>query len=592
MSTQPLSATEERAAPRRRTSPFDLDVRSTASSRRRFPATSFSWVAPWSSVLLALVLSIPIATVLVSLFIPVGGVWSEFVGLTLREYLITTAQLVAGVAIGAFVVGTGLAWLVTMCRFPGSRAFEYLLLLPLAMPAYLMAYTYADLLQFTGPVQSSLRSWFGWGKDDYWFPAIRSLPGAIVVMTFVLYPYVYLLARGAFLQQSTGVLDAGRSLGLGPWRTFGRIGLPLARPAIAAGVALAGMEALADYGTVKHFEVNTLSTGVYLSWFSLGEPVGAAKLASGLLLFVVVVLAIERLARGKRRYAQVSGQFRPCAPIQLNGLSAALATIACLLPTAIGFVVPASRLSYFAVQGGDPLLGRRFLTLAWHSLTLAGLAALVTVSIATLLAYGLRLAPSRALRASTRVATLGYAIPGAVIAVGVMLPFGHADNAIDRFMQRSFGLSTGLLLSGTIFTLIFAYLIRFLTIGFSSVESGLARITPSLDEAARNLGEDGIGAARRVHLPLMRGALLTGALLVFVDTLKELPATLILRPFNYDTLAVRVYQLASDERLAEASTAALAIVAVGLLPVMLLSVAIARSRPNRFPGASRDPASA
>jgi iron(III) transport system permease protein len=534
---------------------------------------------PASATLLALLLAIPIVTVLVSLALPVNDLWWEFVRLMLRDYLVTTAWLMLGVCAGVAIIGVSTAWLVTICRFPGSRIFEYALLLPMAVPAYLLAYTYADLLQFPGPVQTSLRGWFGWEKGDYWFPQIRSLPGAIAMLTFVLYPYVYLLARAAFLHQSKTTLDAGRSLGLGPWRTFMRVALPMARPAIAAGVAIAGMEALADYGTVKHFEVNTLSTAIYLSWFSLGSSTGAAKLASGLLGFVLLVLALERMGRGRQRYTAVAGHYRPPVRYQLRGLRAAGAILACTLPPVIGFAIPAARLIDFAVTTGDAELGSRFVSLARNSLLLASLAAAVTVLIAGLLAYGMRLAPSRLMRFAARVSTLGYAIPGAVIAVGVMLPFGHADNAIDRWMEGTFGISTGLLLSGTIFTLVFAYVIRFLAIAFGSVESGLSRISPSLDEAARTLGRGTGRTVLSIHLPLLRGSILTAALLVFVDTLKELSATLILRPFNFDTLAIRVYQLASDERLAEASTAALAIVAVGLIPVIVLSAAIARSRP-------------
>lgn len=553
--------------------PFSVSRRPRGKiGRRAFPA---------AATLLALILSIPVITVFVSLSRPVDELWWEFVRLTLRDYVTTTAWLMIGVCIGTFVVGTSVAWLVTMCEFPGRRWLEYALLLPMAVPAYLLAYTYADLLQFAGPVQTSLRDWFGWEKGDYWFPEIRSLGGAIAMLTFVLYPYVYLLARSAFLHQSKSALDAGRALGLGPWSTFVRVALPMARPALAAGVAIAGMEALADYGTVKHFEVNTFSTAIYLSWFALGSSIGAAKLASGLLAFVLVVLALERWGRGRGRYTAVSGTFRPPARYHLSRARGVGAAIACALPPLLGFVIPAAALVRFAIRYRDVTSFDTFATLATHSLLLAALAAIVTLAVAMMLAYGLRLAPSRLMRAAARVSTLGYAIPGAVIAVGVMLPFGRADNWIDDRMDQLFGVSTGLLLSGTIFTLVFAYVIRFLAISFGAVESGLARISPNLDEAARTLGRGTRSTIGEIHLPLLRGSMLTAILLVFVDTLKELPATLILRPFNFDTLSIRVYQLASDERLPEAATSALAIVAVGLLPVIVLSFAIARSRPGR-----------
>lgn len=569
----------------RKLNPRPRGVDGARRGSRPRPKSGHLLAFPVVGTVIALVLSIPVITVFTSLFLGVDELWWEFLRLALRDYITTTATLLAGVCVGVFVVGVSCAWLVTMCSFRGSRVLELVLLLPMAMPAYLLAYTYADLLQFSGPVQTALRDTFDWKRGDYWFPAIRSLGGAIAVMTFVLYPYVYLLARAAFLQQSRGVLDASRALGHGPWRTFVHVALPIARPAIAAGVAIAGMEALADYGTVKHFEVNTFSTAIYLSWFSFGTAIGAAKLASGLLLFVLLVLGLERWARGKRRFTALSGNYRPPTRYELRGGRGWLAFCVCVLPPVLGFGIPAAVLLDFAVRKGDSKSLSEFLSLAYHSLVLAVLAAAVAVGVAAILAYGLRLAPSRLMRGVTRIATLGYAIPGAVIAVGVMLPFGKADGAIDRWFGSWFGVSTGLLLSGTVFTLVFAYLIRFLAIAFNSVESGLTRIPVNLDEAARSLGRGSGEIAARVHVPLLRGSLLTAALLVFVDTLKELPATLILRPFNFDTLAVRVYQLAGDERLGEASTSALAIVAVGLLPVILLSAAIARSRP----GGDHDP---
>jgi iron(III) transport system permease protein len=403
-------------------------------------------------------------------------------------------------------------------------------------------------------------------------------------MTFVLYPYVYLLARAAFLEQSQCVLEVSRTLGHGAWRGFFGLALPLARPAIAAGLALAGMEALADYGTVKHFEVDTFTTGIYLTWFSLGSPVGAAKLAAILLAFVLMVLVAERLSRRQQRFHHTSQRYRPLAAYRLRGPRALAALAACLLPPTLGFAIPAGVLLYLALTQGDPLLGPAFLRLAANSFTLAALAGLCAVALAGLIAYGLRLVPSWIMRATATLGTLGYAVPGSVIAVGILLPFGWFDNALDGLMRARFGVSTGLLLSGTLVVLIFAYLVRFLAVSFYTVEAGLGRIRPSMDGAARTLGQGPLGTLARVHAPLLRGSLLTAGLLVFVDSLKELSATLILRPFNFDTLAIRVYQLASDERLAQSSTAALAILAVGIVPVTLLSVAIGRSRASRVEG--------
>jgi iron(III) transport system permease protein len=529
---------------------------------------------------IAALVALPVLTVLGHLFVPADGTWARAAAITLPRYAATTLWLLLGVLAGTLVVGVGAAWLVSACRFPGDRICRHLLLLPLGVPAYLLAYTYADLLQFAGPVQSALRAWFGWERGDYWFPSIRSLGGAIVVLTFVLYPYVYLLARTAFQEQAAGLLEASRCLGLGPWRGFVRVALPLARPAIVAGLALVAMETLADYGTVKHFEVNTLSTGIYQTWFGFGSPVGAAQLASVLLVLVFAVLLIERWARGRRRYHPPATGARPLAQSLLRGPRAVAALVACLLPPLLGFGVPAAALLGFALERGDPALGRSFARLAANSFGLAAFTALLVVALALVVAYGHRLAPGRPLRLAVQVATLGYAVPGVVVAVGVLLPFGWFDNTLDGWLRATLGLSSGLLLSGTLVALVFAYAVRFLAVAFGPVDAGLSRITPSLEDAARGLGSGPGRMLRRVHAPMLRGSLLTAALLVFVDTLKELPATLILRPFNFDTLAVRVYQLASDERLAEASTAALAILAVGVLPVALLSLGADRARPG------------
>lgn len=537
---------------------------------------------PVLALLLAALLTIPVLTVLRSLFLPADGLWTQLVALTLPRYLTNTVGLLLGVGAGVLLVGVTCAWLVTMCQFPGSRWLEWLLLLPMAVPAYLLAYTYADLLQFSGPLQTALRGWFGWQRGGYWFPEIRSLGGAIVVMTFVLYPYVYLLARAAFLEQSQCVLEAGRTLGHGAWRTFFKLELPLARPSIAAGLALASMEALADYGTVRHFELDTFTTGIYLTWFNLGSPIGAARLAAILLAFVLTLVVLERLSRRRQRYYHATQRFRPLVRHRLRGGRAFAAVAACALPPLVGFAIPAGALLSLALTAGDPLFGPAFLRLAANTLTLAGLAGLSAMLLAALVAYGLRLAPSLIMRLSATVATLGYAVPGSVIAVGILLPFGWLDNTVDAWARAALGHSTGLLLSGTIFALVFAYLVRFLAVSFYTVEAGLARIRPSMDGAARTLGRGPLGTLTQVHVPLMRGSLLTAGLLVFVEALKELPATLIVRPFNFDTLAIRVYQLASDERLAQASTAALAIVVVGIIPVVLLSLAIARSRPGQL----------
>ena len=541
----------------------------------------------WSLIALGLALAValPVLVVFASVLVPVPGVWLHLAHTVLWGYVSNTAVLALGVGLGVVALGVGAAWLVSMCQFPGRSLFEWALLLPFAVPTYIIGYTYTDLLQYAGPIQTALRELTGWGHADYWFPPIRSLGGAIAVMTLVLYPYVYLLARAAFLEQCTCMLDVSRTLGRGPWSSFLEVAVPLARPAIAGGVALALMEALADFGTVQYFGVNTFTTGIYRTWFALGQPVAAAQLAAALMLVVLLVLAVERWSRGRARY-QHTAQSRLRPSYDLRGAWAALAFAACALPVVLGFGVPVLDLAVMAVHRGDPLFGGMFLGLAWHSLTLATLAAVLTAGLAIVVGYGLRLRPTLVMRTSTRVAGLGYAIPGAVIAIGVLIPFARFDDALDGWLRASFGISSGLLLTGTVAGLVFAYIVRFLALALNTVEAGLGKINRHLDDAARTLGRSPGGTLLRVHVPLMWSSVLTAVILVFVDVLKELPATLILRPFNFETLAVRVYRFASDERLAEASTAALAIVVVGLIPVILLSRAITRARPQRAAAAA------
>lgn len=555
-----------------------LNALSIAADRARHRLLPSGWTA--ATLLIACLVALPVVVVVSRIFIPTDGVWSHLASTVLPYYLGNTAKLVLGVGAGTLVIGVGTAWLVTMCRFPGSRVLEWALLLPMAVPAYVMAYVYTDLLQFVGPVQTTLRELTGWTRHDYWFPNIRSLGGAVAMLTLVLYPYVYLLSRAAFLEQSVCVLEVSRTLGRGPYRSFFGVALPLARPAIVAGLALVLMEVLADFGTVQYFAVDTFTTGIYRTWFAMGQPVAAAQLASVLMLFVLVLMLMERWSRGSAKFHHTTSRYRRLPSYRLRGLRGAAALAACVLPLLLGFLVPAAALLDLALEDGDALLGAMFWTLATNSILLAALTSVLAVALAVVLAYGLRLRPSPVLKGAVRIASMGYAVPGSVIAIGVLIPFARLDNALDAFLVEHFGISTGLLLSGTIAALVFAYLVRFLAVSFNTIEASLGKIRPNMDQASRVLGQTPSGTLVKVHAPLMLGSLLTAGLLVFVDVMKELPATLIVRPFNFDTLAVRTYQLAADERLAEASAPALAIVAVGILPVILLSVAITRSRPG------------
>lgn len=530
-------------------------------------------------VVVALLAGLPVASVGLNLF--VGGTsetWSHLSQTVLPEYIANSLKLCLGVGLGVAVVGVATAWLTAMHDFPGRRFFEWALVLPLAVPAYVMAYVYTDFLQFVGPVQSTLRAAFGWEFGDYWFPDIRTLPGAVLMFVCVLYPYVYLLARTAFLERASGMLEAARTLGMGPWRAFFAVSLPLARPAIVAGVALALMETLADYGTVAYFAVNTFTTGIYRAWFSLGDRVAAAQLAAMLLAFVLFLLMAERVSRGRARYHNTTGRNRPLAGARLRGAAALAAVGTCALPLLLGFVLPALLLLKMALTEGDAQFGERFLVLSRNSFLLAGVTAACGVLIALLLAYGARLSKGAFAAGLNRLVGLGYAVPGAVIAVGVLIPVTRLDHWLAGQWAAWFGHNPGLLLTGGVAALIYAYLVRFLAVALHTVESSLAKITPSMDDAARSLGLGQGETLRRVHAPLLRGSLLTAGLLVFVDVMKELPATLVMRPFNFDTLATQAYTLASDERLAEASTAALAIVVVGLLPLILLSRQISAAR--------------
>ncbi len=532
-----------------------------------------------TAVAIAVLAAVPVASVGFNLF--AGGTsatWAHLAQTVLADYVQNSLLLCLGVGLGVAIFGVATAWLTAMHEFPGRRFFEWALVLPLAVPAYVMAYVYTDFLQFVGPVQTALRETFGWSHGDYWFPDIRTLPGAVLMFVCVLYPYVYLLARNAFIERAGGMLEAARTLGLGPWRAFFTVSLPLARPAVATGVALALMETLADYGTVAYFAVNTFTTGIYRAWFSLGDRIASAQLAAMLLGFVLLLVVGERLSRGRARYHNTTGRHRPHPGARLGGGAAFLAFGACILPLGLGFLLPAGLLLKMALTEGDAQFGTRFLLLSRNSFVLAGVTAFIAVGFSLLLAYSARQSRTLLTRGLNRLVGMGYAVPGAVIAVGVLIPVTRLDNWLAAQWQDWLGTNPGLLLTGGIAALVYAYLVRFLAVALQTVGASLAKITPAMDDASRSLGAGQGETLRRVHVPILRGSLFTAGLLVFVDVMKELPATLVMRPFNFDTLATQAYTLASDERLAEASTAALAIVGVGLLPLIALSRQISRSR--------------
>ena len=523
-----------------------------------------------SALLIAALLALPVLSVVSSVLQGAGESWSHLAETALPRYVWNTALLLLAVAWGVISMGVLSAWLVTAYRFPGRDALQWALMLPLAMPAYVMAYAYTDWLQFTGPVQSTLRELTGWQAREYWFPEIRSLPGAAAMLSFALYPYVYLIARTAFHELPRSALEAARLAGHGAWPAFFRVAIPLARPAIAAGTSLALMETLADFGTVSYFAVEVFTTGIFKVWLSMGDAVAAAQLSTYLLVFVALVLGLERASRGRAAYHSTTAR-KPAPPHRLTGAPAALALLACAAPVLFGFALPAVLLGYLAWGEKAAYASARFAALVGNSFALAGLTAIIAVVLATVMAYAARLAKTRIVTAVNRMAGLGYAIPGAVIAVGVLVPLGRLDNALAGWIEHASGMKPGLLLTGTVIALVYAYLVRLLAVSLQTTEAGLAKITPHMEEVARSLGSSAAGALARVHVPLLAPSLATAALLVFVDVLKELPATFALRPFNFDTLAIEAYNLAKDERLAEAAVPSLVIVAVGLAPAIYVS---------------------
>lgn len=550
-------------------------------------ARARSWFAQrpqsiaWFIAILAILLlmALPIATTLWLAFSPKENIWPHLLRTVLPWSLLQTLILMAGAGFLTLVTGTAAAWLITMYRFPGRGLADRLLVIPLAMPTYIVAYCYVELLDYSGPVQSGLRALFGWhSARDYWFPEIRSLYGAIFVMASVLYPYVYLTARASFVQQSVCALEVARTLGRTPLATLWAVALPLARPALAAGVALVLMECLNDLGAVQYLGVQTLSQSIYSTWLQRSNLGGAAQIATVMLALIVVMFTIERWARGGAKIHHTTGRYRSIPFQDLTGWRGILAGTIATLPFLIGFLLPFLQLARNAVVYANAGLERGFFTAASNSLILAAISAAVAVVVALVIGYARRIDPNGFTSFAARASGLGYAIPGTVLALGLLIPLAAFDNMVDAFFRATFGISTGLLISGSMLALVLAYAVRFLAVALGSIESGLERISPNLDAAARALGETSFSALRRLHLPLLLPSLGAAGLLVFVDSMKELPATLLLRPFNFETLATHVYSFAALEQFEEAALGALAIVVAGLVPVLLLHNAVAGGR--------------
>jgi iron(III) transport system permease protein len=513
----------------------------------------------------ALLVLLPLSVLMFSWHEVDQQIWAHLWQTQLLRLLGNTLMLVLGVGIGVTLLGVSLAWLTSLCEFPGRRWLDWALMLPFAIPAYVLAFVFVGLLDFAGPLQTLLREWFGSGVR---FPRVRSTGGVIIVLVLVFYPYVYLLARNAFLAQGKGLMEAARVLGLSPWRAFWRVALPMARPAIGAGLALAIMETLADFGAVAVFNFDTFTTAIYKTWYSFYSLTSATQLASLLLLAVMLVLYGERRARGAVR--PVNERPRGKALYHLKGGKALAASAWCGLVFACGFVIPVLQLIVWFWQRGRFDLDERYTALILHTLYLGAMAALITVSVALLLAFSRRLAPTRLMRSTVGVANLGYALPGSMLAVAIMLAFSYLDRELVIPLSSWLGGAGKPVLLGSLSALLLAYMIRFMAVAYGPLENSLARIRPSLPEASRSLGVSGAGLFFKVYLPLLVPGALSAALLVFVDVLKEMPATLLMRPFGWDTLSVRVFEMTSEGEWARAALPALTLVLVGLLPVILL----------------------
>lgn len=531
-------------------------------------------VDPWSTgaLLIAALIVAPILAVVWIAFHPVENIWPHLLSTVLPRYVAATVTLMLGVGVLTAAVGTGAAWLVTMFRFPGSRWLDHALLFPLAIPAYVGAYALVDFFDYSGALQVGLRALMGWqSAADYWFPSVRSQGAAIVVLAAALYPYVYLLARAAFREQSGSSYEVARALGSGPWAVFWRVGLPLARPAIAAGVALALMETVADYGTVTHFGVQTLTTGIFSVWLTGGNAGGAAQIAGVIMVVIVALLGLERASRRNARFHRNARHHRPVEAQWLPGLRGWVATGLCLIPFGMGFVLPVAVMGGHAVRHPAAWISPGLLEALANTLLVGGAAAVLTVAGALFLVYGIRMTGRGLPRLVLPVTALGYAAPGAVLAVGLLIPLAALDHRVADAVLALSGWDPGLLLTGTSAAVVLAYVVRFFGIAQGAVDAAFGRISPNLPLAARSLGQGAGGTLRAVYLPLMRGSVATALLVVFVDCVKELPATLLLRPFNFNTLATRVFEQASLERLGDAAPAALLVMAVGLLAVALMA---------------------
>lgn len=534
--------------------------------------------SPWfiASFVACLIISIPILTIVFFFLQPQLAIWAYLWDTRLLELIWNTARLALGVGVGTFLVGTHLAWLVVMYQFPGRRYFEGLLLLPLAMPGYVIGFVFLSQWDYTGTVPALLREWVGF---NFWMPEVRSYLGVVFVLTLVLYPYVYLLSLSAFRGQNVALLEAAICLGKTRKQLFWQVALPMARPSIAIGVLLALMETLADFGTVEIFSYDTFTTAIYELWFGLFNKEAAIQLAGLLLLFTLILFYLEAKTRGEAQYYQVHGKARPHTRFVLKGKRLVIAILYPSLILGLAFVYPVSILGIWVFEGLAEQLDAQYWELLQNTLSVATISGGMALLLAVLFAYGKRLFPQKLMVGITRFASMGYALPGSVIAVGTLLPLATADRWLNHVSERWFNESLGLLLTGSIAGMVFAYTARFLAVSFNSVDTNLSAITPTMDMAAFTLGNHRREVLWKIHVPLLRNGLVIGFIIVFVDVMKEMPATLLLRPFGFSTLATRIWELTAESYWSEAALPALTIVCAALIPVLFL---IKLGNPEKF----------
>ncbi|WP_143959412.1 ABC transporter permease [Litoribacter populi] len=535
---------------------------------------NYYWWNKWSgaAVIILIVIAVPVFTIFFKIFEPPGNSWKHLSENLLAGYFLDTILLLFGVAFFTFLIGVTTAWLVSNYDFPGRRYFEWLLILPLGFPGYIMAYTYTGMLDYAGPIQSFLRNTLDIQVTGSLLD-IMNLPGAIFILSITLFPYVFVISRSSFLQQSKTLQEASALLGSSRWRTFQKVALPLARPAIVGGIALASMEVLNDYGTVKYFGVNTFTTGIFRAWFSMGDATTAIYLSAILMLFVFTILYLESLQRGNRQFGNANSLTKPLERVHINWQKKAVFTTFCTVLFLISFLIPLIQIIYWVILTYEKVINYDFFLLIFRSFSLAAGTGVGVVILSIVLLYALRLSPFKWMKNVTKIATLGYAIPGAVIAVGIMVPLLGFDKWVTGIISPG---NIRLLLSRTLFGLVFAYIVRFMAVGYNPIDSGFQKIGIHINEASRLLGKGSTKTLWKIDLPLIKPSLFSGILLVFVDVLKELPLTLILRPFNYHTLATKAFDMATNEMIAESANAALIIILTGIIPIIFLNRMIRR----------------